>query len=85
MPSTRAVHCRGLFLNLDHGAPHVVAAFGADGVRGHGLAALRAVGKLLGRFVIVGPAAAGFLIRLSSLRDCHVKFLRRTTCRYRAL
>jgi len=52
-----------------------MAAVGADRVRRDGVAALRAIGQLLGLFMIVGPAAAGLLIRLSSLGDGHDKFL----------
>src|SRR5262249_19878464 len=55
--------------------PHVMATVGADCVRGDGVPALRAIGQLLGLFVIVGAAAASFLVRLSSLRDGHDKFL----------
>lgn len=65
---------RLLFL-LHHRPTHVVAAVGADCVRRDGVAALRAVGQLLGFLMIVGPPAAGLLIRLSSLRDGHDKFL----------
>jgi hypothetical protein len=52
-----------------------MTALGANGVRGHGLAALGAIGQLLGMLLIVSPAAAGFLVRLSSLRDGHDNFL----------
>jgi hypothetical protein len=66
---------RALFFRFDHGAAHVVAAFGADGVRGHCLTALGTVRQLLGMLLIVRTAAAGFLVRLSSLRDGHDNFL----------
>lgn len=42
---------------------------------GDGLAALRAEGELPGRLVVVSPPAAGFLIRLTSLGNCHDNFL----------
>ncbi len=64
-----------LLFHFYNRAPHVITALRANGVRRHGLAALRAVGELLGRFMIVSPATAGFLIRLSSLRDGHDTFL----------
>src|SRR5262245_19732340 len=64
-----------LLFFLHHCPSHVMAAVVADGVRRDGVAALRAIGQLLGLFMIVGPAAAGLLIRLSSLGDGHDKFL----------
>jgi hypothetical protein len=50
-----------------------VTALGTDSVRGDSLTTLGTVGQLLGMLLIVGPTAAGFLVRLSSLRDGHDK------------
>lgn len=67
--------CYLLFFLFDDGAAHVVAAVRADVVRGHRVAALGAVGELLGLLMIVSAAAPGFLIRLTSLRNGHGNFL----------
>src|SRR5437868_5692743 len=58
-----------------HGSPHVMPTLGADCVCRHRGTALRAECQLLGRFMIVRPAAAGLLVRLSPFWDGHVKFL----------
>jgi hypothetical protein len=63
------------FFRLHNRPAHVVPALGTDGVSRHGGTALRAVGQLPGRFVIVRPAAAGFLVRLSPFGDGHARFL----------
>ena len=60
-----------LFFFFDHGAAHVITALRTDRVRRDRGAALRAVSQLLGLLVIVSPAAASFLVRLSSLGDGH--------------
>ena len=60
-----------LFFDFDDRAAHVGAAFGANHVRGHGGAALPAIGQLPGLFGVVRPPAAGFRIRLSALWNGH--------------
>jgi hypothetical protein len=52
-----------------------MAALRADHVRRHGLAALGAERQLLRRLAIVSTPAAGFLIRLTPLGNCHDNFL----------
>ncbi len=43
--------------HLDHITAHIMAALGADGMRGHRCAALRAKARLLGLLVMMAPAA----------------------------
>ncbi len=45
--------------HLDYVTAHVVAALGADRVRGHRSAALRTETRLFGLFVVMASAAAG--------------------------
>jgi hypothetical protein len=56
---------------LDDHAAHVVAALGAHNMLRDGLAALGAVGKLLGLFSVVSPAPAGSRVGLAALWNCH--------------
>jgi len=58
---------------FDDRAAHIEAALRANRVRGDRIAALRAVGQLLGLDRVMGTAAASAGIRLTSLGNGHAK------------
>jgi hypothetical protein len=70
-PAPRTGLARLLFGHFDHGPAHVVAAIGANPVRGHRGAALRAILQFERFDGVVGPAAIGAGVGMFAFRNSH--------------